>query len=91
MIPLVKHIKESQLRNRLYGFTSMLYQNRLVVTIYNPIDTRQESLHITFNHQNKKWHFEYFAKPFEQPDFVRNYSEEKGIEKFDNFIKMINW
>lgn len=29
--------------------------------------------------------------PFQTPEFVRVYDAEKGIEKFDNFIKMIQW
>ena len=64
--------------------------DKLVVSIYDPIDYRKEALHITLSLW-VKWHFEYIAMPFQKPEFVRTYDEEKGIEKFDNFIKMIKW
>ena len=54
MIELVRHIKNSDLSQRLFGSTSM---DKLVVSIYDPLDYRKESLHITFNPNNKKWHF----------------------------------
>jgi len=28
--------------------------------------------------------------PWQKPEFVRIYKEEKGIKKFSNFIEMIN-
>lgn len=88
LIELVRHIKSSGMSNRLYGSTSM---DKLVVSIYEEIEYRKESLHITFNLDKKEWNFEYFAQPFQEPEFIRTYSIDKGIEKFDNFIKMINW
>ncbi len=65
--------------------------DKLVISIYDPIDYRKEALHITFDLLNRKWNFKYFAMPFQEPEFVRTYDEEKGIGKFDNFIKMIKW
>ena len=65
--------------------------DKLVVGIYDQMDTFKEALHITFDVYNNKWDFKYYAVPFKEPEFVRTYSAEKGIEKFDNFIKMINW
>lgn len=88
LIELVRHIKSSGLSNRLFGSTSM---DKLVVSIYEELDHRKEALHITFNLDKDEWNFEYFALPFQEPEFVRTYSADKGIEKFDNFIKMINW
>lgn len=88
LIELVRHIKDSKLSDRLFGSTSM---DKLVVSIYEELDYRKETLHITFNLDKNEWHFEYFAMPFQEPEFVRTYSADKGIEKFDNFIKMINW
>jgi hypothetical protein len=88
LLELVQDIKNTDLSNRLFGSTSM---DKLVVSIYDPIDYRKEALHITFDLWNRKWHFEYIAMPFQEPEFVRTYDEEKGIEKFDNFIKMIKW
>jgi hypothetical protein len=88
LVELIRHIKDSGLSQRLFGFTSM---DKLVVSIYDPLNYTKESLHITFDSVNRKWHFEYYAQPFADPEFVRIYDEEKGIEKFDNFIKMIKW
>ncbi|QES91051.1 hypothetical protein [Rhizosphaericola mali] len=87
-VELVKHIKSSGLSNRLYGSTSM---DKLVISIYEELDYRKEALHITFDLVQEKWHFEYFALPFQTPEFVRTYSADKGIEKLENFIKAINW
>lgn len=88
LLELIRHIKTFKLAERLYGSTSM---DKLVISIYDPLDYQKESLHIQFDLVTKKWHFEYQAMPFQKPEFVRTYNEEKGIEKFDNFIKMINW
>ena len=88
MFELVQYIRNSGSASRLYGYSSM---NKLVVSIYETIDPRKDALHITFDLNSNKWHFEYFAKPFTDPEFVRNYPAEVGAEKFDNFLKMIRW
>jgi hypothetical protein len=88
MLKLVRYIKNSELAKRLYGSTSM---DKLVVSIYNPLDYRKESLHITYGLESNKWQFEYYALPFQEPEFVRTYEAEKGIEKFEDFIRMIKW
>jgi len=88
MIELIRYIKNSELSKRLYGSTSM---DKLVISIYNPIDYRKESLHIFFNLDTKKWRFEYFAMPYQKAEFARNYPEEKGIEKLNKFIESIGW
>ena len=88
MLELIQHTRNSELKNRLFGSTSM---DKLVVSIYDPIDYRKESLHITFNLFNSKWKFEYIAMPFDKPEFIRTYDKQLGIEKLENFIKMIKW
>jgi hypothetical protein len=65
--------------------------DKLVISIYETIDPREEALHVSFDLRLNKWHFEYFAKPFIDSEFVRNYPAEEGVEKFDNFLKMIRW
>ena len=65
--------------------------DKLIVSIYDQIHTFVETLHITFDIQSDQWNFKYYARPFQNLEFVRKYSADKGIEKFDNFIKMINW
>jgi len=88
MFELVQYIRNSGSATRLYAYKSM---DKLVVSIYEIIDPRKEALHITFDLNSNKWYFEYFAKPFNDPEFVRNYAAKKGAEKFDNFLKMIRW
>ena len=88
LLKLVRHISNSDLSKRLFAFTSM---DKLVISIYEQIETFREALHITFDASNNKWEFKYYSIPFQEPKFVRTYSAEKGVEKFDNFIKMINW
>ena len=88
LLELVRHIKSSELKDKLHGSTSM---DKLVISIYNPMDYQKEALHITFDIKNRKWNFVYKAMPFQDPEFVRTYDEDVGIEKFDNFIKMIKW
>lgn len=67
IIKLVQHIKHTNLSSRLFAYTS---HDKLVISIYNPIEWNREALYI---------------------EFERKYDADKGIEKFDNFIKMINW
>lgn len=85
---LVRHIKSVGFADRLFGIISL---NRLVVSIYDPIEWDRETLHIAFDAYKSEWHFVYFAMPFRSPEFTRTYPPEKGIRKFDNFIKMIGW
>lgn len=88
MLQLVKHIISTKLSDRLFAYTSM---HKLVVSIYKPIEWNREALHIEFDVLDNKWHFKYYSKPKEPVEFERNYAPEKGIEKFDAFIKLIKW
>lgn len=88
LLELVRYIINSEVSQRIFAYTSM---DKLVLSIYDPIDTFVEALHISFDIQNRNWHFAYFAQPFKDPEFERIYSADKGIEKFDNFIRMIKW
>lgn len=93
MLELIRHIRNTSLINRLYGSTSM---DKLVVSIYDPLDYRNESLHITFDLNSNKWLFEYWAKPssgleHNKPEYTRVYDALFGIDKFDDFIRMMKW
>jgi hypothetical protein len=88
MLQLVKHIKDTGLSNRIFGSTSMA---KLIISNCDPIDFRKEALHITFDLEKKLWHFEYHEQPHQIPVFIRNYPEDTGLKKFDDFIKMICW
>ena len=70
MLKLIQHIRNSELEDKLFGSTSM---DKLVVSIYDPVDYRKESLHITFNLFKSEWKFEYIAMPFDNPNFIRTY------------------
>ncbi|NOT50971.1 MAG: hypothetical protein HOP10_06815 [Chitinophagaceae bacterium] len=88
LLQLVRHIIETNLCNRLFAFTS---HDKLVVGIYDPMEWNREALHIEFDGQTQKWFFKYYPKPNEPIEFERKYTADKGIEKFDKFIKMMKW
>ena len=85
---LITHIRKSGLSNRLFAVASM---DKLIVSIYNPLEWNRESLHISFDVGKAEWHFEYRSMPFRSAEFVRNYPWELGAEKFDQFIELIGW
>lgn len=89
MLELVRYIRQTDLADRLYGYTSM---DKLVISIYNPVEWNREALHISHN-QLDKWTFDYYALPPSQtPEVSRNYACEQGIEKFKDFIEnKIKW
>lgn len=88
MLELIRHIKDSGLSKRLFGAISL---DRLIVGNDNPLVWHKETITITFDFQKNIWHFKYYANPFAKPEFERIYPAKKGIEKFDNFIKIIRW
>ena len=88
MAELVQHIRASGLDKRLFASTSL---DSLIISIYDDIDRRKDALNIKYDLGPNLWHFEYYAKPFHNAEFVRIYAGDKGIAKFDNFIKLIGW
>jgi hypothetical protein len=57
----------------------------------DPMEWNREALHVEFDGQTQKWLFKYYPKPKEPIEFEQQYTADNGIEKFDNFIKMIRW
>lgn len=88
LLELVRHILNSDLSKRLFAYTSI---DKLVINIYDRIDPFVEALHISFDLESNKWHFEYYAHPLKEPEFARTYPAENGMEKFDKFVKMVKW
>ncbi len=88
MLQLVKHIQVTKASERLFCCTSI---DKLVVGIYNPMVWNKEVLHIRFDGQVQVWLFKYYSAPEKPGDFERLYAVEKGIEAFDDFLKLINW
>lgn len=88
LLDLVRHIKSTGLGDRLFAYTSL---DKLVVSIYNPVEWNREALHIEFDTHNQKWDFKYLSRPNEKPEFERQYPADFGIEKFDKFVSMIKW
>lgn len=88
MLELVRYVISTHLSERLYAFTSL---DKLVVGIYNPMEWDLEALHIQFDSVRQKLVFMYFPKPFEPVEFEREYDPEKGIEEFQNYIRMLKW
>jgi len=88
ILNLVKYVQSTELKNRIFAFTSM---HKLVVGIYEKIEWNSEALHIEFEISARKWFFKYHPKPFEPLEIEKTYSEEQGLEKFQNIIKYLNW
>lgn len=88
MLDLVEHIIKNKFKNRLFATTS---RHTLILSIYDEIDLQTEVLKIEFNLSTRNWLFDYYGKPFEDAQFSRQYDENLGIEKFDQFIKFIKW
>jgi hypothetical protein len=88
LLDLVRHIKSTGLKDRLFACTSM---DKLVVSIYDPLEWDREALHIEFDRQNQCWNFKYLSRPNEKPEFERQYNAEFGLDKFDKFVSMIKW
>ncbi|MFL5789448.1 MAG: hypothetical protein ACJ748_15415 [Flavisolibacter sp.] len=88
ILRLIKFIKSSGLSNRVYGVKSL---DKLILSKYNPIDVHKEALHINFDPITNKWHFQHYSAPLNDPDFDHKYELHKGIEKFQEFVKMIKW
>jgi hypothetical protein len=88
MLSLIRFIRNNNLDKRLFAYTSL---DKLVLTIYNPAEWHRESLHIEFERNLKKWHFEYHPKPNGPIEAERYYSEEDGINKFCQYIEWLKW
>ena len=88
LLELVRHIKSTGLQERLFAYTSL---DKLVISIYDPIESDREALHIDFDRDNQRWSFKYISRPNEKPEFERQYEAALGLEKFDKFISMIKW
>ena len=73
---------------RLFAYTSL---DNLVIGIYDPMEPDRETLHVKYDNQLQQWLFKYYPKPFEPVEWEKQYPVDKGVEKFDNFIKMIKW
>jgi hypothetical protein len=88
LLELVRHIIHSDLSGKLFAYTSL---DTLKISIYENIEPFREELHVSFNSDKQEWLFQYYAKPNEVSEFTRVYPADTGIEKFDNFIKMVKW
>lgn len=88
MSGLIQHIRHSGLSVRLFAYSSM---DKLVISNDELIDPYKEALHVHFDLFSERWHFCYFAVPFKPAEFERYYPAAIGIEKFDQFLKMIRW
>ena len=88
LLELVRHIQSNYTANRLFACTSL---DTLIISADEDIERRKDTLHIDFERETQKWKFQYFAQPYKEPEFVRQYEAELGVDKFDNFIKMIGW
>ena len=88
LLELVRHIKSTGLQDRLFAYKSL---DKLVLSIYDPIERDREALHIEFDRLNQHWYFKYISRPNEKPELERQYNADLGLEKFDKFVSMAKW
>jgi len=88
LLELVQHIKVSSSSKRLFGYTSL---DKLVIGNVQPLEHQREVLHVEFLRDRQEWKFCYFSQPYRTVELEKIYPSEKGIEKFEKFIKMLNW
>lgn len=65
--------------------------DELFISNDSDIQYQKEVLKISFDRSLQKWSFEYYAKAYHDPEFVRTYDADLGIEKLENFIRIIGW
>ncbi|AZO46383.1 MAG: hypothetical protein EOS54_05465 [Mesorhizobium sp.] len=88
LVDLIRHIRSAYAEGRFHAFTSM---HTLVISVNNPIEFNRENLRVDYLPDRREWKFTYFSKPFKAAEFSRRYPAPLGIEKFDNFVRMIGW
>lgn len=89
IISVIQFIRNNEnLSQRLFGCTSL---DRLIISIYNPIELQKEALWIQFNTEKGLWNFKYYPFPFHKPEYERDYPGELLIEKFEGFIDLLKW
>ncbi len=89
IIPLIQYIKNhGSLNQKLFACTSL---DKLIVSVYNPIQLNREALHIYYEKGEKLWNFRYYSSPYREAEHERNYPGELLVEKFENYIGMLKW
>lgn len=87
---LVRHIKSVGFADRLFGIISL---NRLVVSIYDPIEWDRETLHIAFDAYKSEWQaFRVlcnalsFSRIYPYLPAGKRYSEVRQLHKNDRLV-----
>ncbi len=87
--PVINYIiRDNELNEKLFGCTSL---DKLVISIYNPIDKHRESMHIQFDNTNQLWVFEYYPAPNYPVEHTRAYPGNMLLEKFKDYINELKW
>ena len=89
IIKLIQYVNESNnLRQKLFGCTSL---DKLIISIYNPIELDRQALHIQYEKAERLWNFKYCPSPNREVEHERNYPGELLIEKFQDYINLLKW
>ena len=89
MLELVRHIRNTDLKKRLFACTSM---HTSIISIYEAIEPQRESIHIDFMLKTREWFFQYYsANNRKEVGFFRIYDETVGIQKLEQFVEGIRW
>jgi|GEM_PF-3956247 len=89
ILPVLNYITDdSNLGERVFAYTSL---DKLVISIYHPIEPDRESLHIKFDQSKRVWEFKYYPVPYQPVEHERAYPGNLLLEKFKNYISRLNW
>ena len=89
IISVVQYIRHhDSLNQKLFACTSL---DKLIVSVYNPIELNHEALHIHYEKGEKLWNFRYYSYPHSEAEHEGNYPGELLVEKFQNYIDMLKW
>lgn len=89
IIPLIQHIKNTDfLRRKLFACTSL---DKLIISIYNPIELTREAIHIKYHKDKKLWTFKYHPHPYQEVEHERDYPGELLVEKFLSYVDTLKW
>lgn len=89
ILSMIHFIKaDAQLSNKLFACTSL---DKLIISIYNPIELWREAIHIQYNKEKELWNFRYYPQPHHEPEHERNYPGNLLFDKFRDFVHILGW
>ncbi|QKG53627.1 hypothetical protein [Hymenobacter sp. BRD67] len=88
LLALVQHIKGTSLAQRVFAVTSL---DELVISKYTPFAIHHEVVRVRYDRSQQAFLFNYLLEQLPEPEVQRKYPAELGIEKFNLFMRWLNW